>query len=175
VRRQGAREITHTLEEFAAACHRLLAADPGPNGRQHVCALVRDLLKDDAFVARHLPDGAPERKILYEDPELGFCILGHVYEGARESAPHDHGPSWAIYGQARGETLMNDWEIVEPPRAGQPGLVRHRRAYRLTPGMAHVYNEGDVHSPRRDGPTRLIRIEGRNMDTVGRASFTKVS
>jgi hypothetical protein len=98
-----------------------------------------------------------------------------VYEGARESAPHDHGPSWAIYGQARGETLMNDWEIVEPPRAGQPGLVRHRRAYRLTPGMAHVYNEGDVHSPRRDGPTRLIRIEGRNMDTVGRASFTKVS
>jgi hypothetical protein len=41
--------------------------------------------------------------------------------------------------------------------------------------MAHVYNEGDVHSPRRDGPTRLIRIEGRNMDTVGRASFTKVS
>jgi hypothetical protein len=167
--------MTHTLEEFAAACHRLLAADPGPNGRQHVCALVRDLLKDDAFVARHLPDGAPERKILYEDPELGFCILGHVYEGARESAPHDHGPSWAIYGQASGETLMNDWEIVEPPRAGQPGLVRHRRAYRLTPGMAHVYNEGDVHSPRRDGPTRLIRIEGRNMDTVGRASFTKVS
>jgi len=51
----------------------------------------------------------------------------------------------------------------------------HVRAYRLTPGMAHVYNEGDVHSPRRDGPTRLIRIEGRNMDKVGRASFTKVS
>jgi hypothetical protein len=53
--------------------------------------------------------------------------------------------------------------------------VRHVRAYRLTPGMAHVYNEGDVHSPRRDGPTRLIRIEGRNMDKVGRLSFVKVS
>jgi hypothetical protein len=49
------------------------------------------------------------------------------------------------------------------------------RAYRLTPGMAHVYNEGDVHSPRRDGPTRLIRIEGQNMDKVGRLSFVKVS
>jgi predicted metal-dependent enzyme (double-stranded beta helix superfamily) len=167
--------MTHTLDEFAAACHRILAADAGPNGRQHVCALVRDVLKDEAFVAAHLPDGAPERKILYEDPELGFCILAHVYEGARESAPHDHGPSWAIYGQARGETLMNDWQVVEAPRADQPGRVRHVRAYRLTPGMAHVYNEGDVHSPRRDGPTRLIRIEGRNMDKVGRASFTKVS
>jgi predicted metal-dependent enzyme (double-stranded beta helix superfamily) len=167
--------MTHTLDEFAAACRRILAADAGPNGRQRVCALVRDVLKDEHFVAAHLPDGAPERKILYEDPELGFCILAHVYEGARESAPHDHGPSWAIYGQARGETLMNDWEVVEPPRSGQPGRVRHVRAYRLTPGMAHVYNEGDVHSPRRDGPTRLIRIEGRNMDTVGRAAFTKVS
>jgi predicted metal-dependent enzyme (double-stranded beta helix superfamily) len=167
--------MTHTLEEFAATCHRILAADAGPNGRQQVCALVRDVLKDDVFVAAHLPDGAPERKILYEDPQLGFCILAHVYEGARESAPHDHGPSWAIYGQARGETLMNDWDVVEPARAGQPGRVRHVRAYRLTPGMAHVYNEGDVHSPRRDGPTRLIRIEGRNMDKVGRAAFTTVS
>jgi predicted metal-dependent enzyme (double-stranded beta helix superfamily) len=167
--------MTHTLAEFAAACHRILAADAGPTGRQQVAALVRDVLKDETFVATHLPDGAPERKILYEDPELGFCILAHVYEGARESTPHDHGPSWAIYGQARGETLMNDWEVVEPPRDGQPGRVRHARAYRLAPGMAQVYNEGDVHSPRRDGPTRLIRIEGRNMDKVGRASFTKVS
>jgi predicted metal-dependent enzyme (double-stranded beta helix superfamily) len=167
--------MTHTLPEFAAACRRILAADAGPTGRQHVAALVRDVLKDETFIAMYLPDGAPERKILYEDPELGFCILAHVYDGARESTPHDHGPSWAIYGQARGETLMNDWEVVEPPRAGQPGRVRHARAYRLTPGMAQVYNEGDVHSPRRDGPTRLIRIEGRNMDKVGRASFTKVS
>jgi predicted metal-dependent enzyme (double-stranded beta helix superfamily) len=167
--------MTHTLDEFAAACRRVLSADSGPTGRQQVGALVRDVLKDDAFVAAHLPDGAPERTILYEDPQLGFCILAHVYEGARESAPHDHGPSWAIYGQARGETLMNDWAVVEPPQEGKPGTVRHVRAYRLTPGMAHVYNEGDVHSPRRDGPTRLIRIEGTNMDKVGRSAFTKVS
>jgi predicted metal-dependent enzyme (double-stranded beta helix superfamily) len=167
--------MAHTLDEFAAACRRVLSADSGPTGRQQACALVRDVLKDDAFVAAHLPDGAPERKILYEDPQLGFCILAHVYEGARESAPHDHSPSCAIYGQARGETLMNDWAVVDPPRDGKPGTVRHVRAYRLTPGMAHVYNEGDVHSPRRDGPTGLIRIEGRNMDKVGRAVFVKVS
>ena len=167
--------MTSTLDQFAAACHRALAKDSGPAGRQQVCALVRDVLEDEAFVAAHLPDGGPERKVLYEDPQLGFCILAHVYDGARESAPHDHGPTWAIYGQARGETVMNDWAIVERPRAGKAGTVRHVRAYRLTPGMAHVYNEGDVHSPRRDGPTRLIRIEGRNMDKIGRAAFTTVS
>jgi hypothetical protein len=41
--------------------------------------------------------------------------------------------------------------------------------------MAHVYHEGEVHSPRRDGPTRLIRIEGRNMDRLGRAAYVAVS
>ena len=166
--------MTHTLDEFSAACRRVLSADAGPTGRQQVCALVRDLLKDDAFVAAHLPDGAPERKILYEDPQLGFCILAHVYTGPKESAPHDHGPSWAIYGQARGETVMSDWAVVEPAAGDKPARVRRARSYTLTPGDAHVYHEGDVHSPRREGPTRLIRIEGTNMDRVRRRPYEAV-
>jgi hypothetical protein len=40
--------------------------------------------------------------------------------------------------------------------------------------MAKVYNKGDVHSPRREGPTRLIRIEGTNMDRAKRLSYEKV-
>jgi len=163
----------YTIETFAAAAHDILTADPGPAGRQKLCALVQDVLKDDAFVATHLTDDVPERKILYQDPQLGFCILAHVYRGARESNPHDHGPSWAIYGQARGETLMNDWSLVEPASETRPGKVRHVRSYSLKPGMAHVYNEGDLHSPRRDGPTRLIRIEGTNMDKVKRLAYEK--
>ena len=145
----------YSLEQFAHACHRILTEDPGPEGRNKVCALVQDVLQDEAFVATHLGDDVPERKILYEDPKLGFCILAHNYTGAKESLPHDHGPSWAIYGQARGETVMSDWAIVEPASEKKPGKVRHVRAYPLKPGMAKVYNEGEVHSPRRDGPTRL--------------------
>jgi predicted metal-dependent enzyme (double-stranded beta helix superfamily) len=166
--------MAHTLESFAAAAHDILTADPGPAGRERLRALVEDVLKDDAFIARHLGDDVPERKILYTDPQLGFCILGHVYQNARESNPHDHGPSWAIYGQARGETLMNDWALVEKATESRPGKVRHVRSYPLKPGMAHVYNEGDLHSPRRDGPTRLIRIEGTNMDRVKRLAYEKV-
>jgi hypothetical protein len=138
-----------------------------------VCALLQDILKDQAFIATHLSDDGPERKIIFEDPTLGFCILAHVYKGAKESPPHDHGPSWAIYGQARGTTVMNDWALVEPAAEGRPGKVRHVRSYPLTPGMAHVYNEGDLHSPRRDGPTWLIRVEGTNMDKVKRLSYER--
>ena len=165
--------MAYTLEQFAAACHRILSDEPGPGGRKKVCEVVQDVLKDEAFIARHLGDEVPERKILYEDPQLGFCILAHVYQGAKESQPHDHGPSWAIYGQARGETVMSDWTVLERPAENKPGKVRHAGSYPLKPGMAHVYNEGDVHSPRRDGPTRLIRIEGTNMDKARRLPYEK--
>lgn len=166
--------MAHTLEQFAARCHEILKAEPGPAGRNKVCAMLQEVLKDDKFVATHLGDGVPERKILYEDADLGFCILAHHYRGAKESPPHDHGPSWAIYGQARGETEMSDYQLLEPASPDKPGKVRKRKTYKLTPGVAHVYNEGDLHSPKRVDSTRLIRIEGVNMEKVKRMKFEAV-
>ena len=163
--------MAHTLESFAAQCRNILKAENNPAGRSKVCALLQDALKDEQFVAKNLTDTTPERQILYEDPDLGFCILAHSYNGAKDSNPHDHGPSWAIYGQAKGETAMTDWDLLEPASADKPGKVRKARTYKLTPGSAHVYNEGDLHSPSRAGPTRLIRIEGTNMEKVKRLKF----
>ena len=163
-----------TLEQFAAECHTILKSEPGPSGRRKICMLLEDLLKEPNFVQENVTDSTPERHVLYEDPELGFCILAHNYKGAKDSPPHDHGPSWAIYGQARGETEMTDYELVAPAAQGKPGKARPVRTYKLTPGTAYVYNEGDLHSPRRRGPTRLIRIEGMNMDRVKRLRFEAV-
>jgi predicted metal-dependent enzyme (double-stranded beta helix superfamily) len=166
--------MTHTFEQFAADCHRILKADSGPKGQQEVCTLLQEVLKDDEFVATNLGDDVPGRKILYEDPELGFCILGHVNTGANESPPHDHGPAWAIYGQARGETVMTDWELVESATEDTPGKVKVAKTYTLAPGTACAYDVGDLHSPRRSGPTRLIRLEGQNMDKVRRLAYRPV-
>lgn len=166
--------MAHTIEQFSADCSKILNEEPGPAGRQKVCALLREALSDPSFVAKTLTDDVPERKVLYEDPKLGFVILAHHYQGAKESAPHDHGPYWAIYGQARGETLMSDWELLEPATEQKPGKVRKKRDYALKPGMAYLYNEGDLHSPKRDASTHLIRIEGKNMETVKRFKFEAV-
>src|SRR6516162_4053222 len=89
------------LEQFSAECRTILERDLGVEGRKKVCALVQDVLKDDDFIKTYLTDDVPERKVLYEDPELGFCILGHVYHGAKDSNPHDHGPSCAGCTSAR--------------------------------------------------------------------------
>jgi predicted metal-dependent enzyme (double-stranded beta helix superfamily) len=163
-----------TLEQFATDCKQLLRADPSPAGREKVRALVEDVLKDKEFVGQYVNDNTPDRQIIYEDPELGFCICAHVNRDAREANPHDHGSSWAIYGQAFGETEMSDWEILEPAAEGTPGKVRRARVYALKPGMAHIYNEGDVHSPKRVAATGLLRIEGKNTQKMKRLAYKAI-
>jgi hypothetical protein len=59
--------------------------------------------------------------------------------------------------------------------SGSPKPVRKLREYTLSPGAAHVYNEGDIHAPHRAGPTRLIRIEGQNLENVRRGTYTAVA
>lgn len=167
--------MSYSLEQFAADCHQALVTNPDAAGREQVRRAVAKACVDPDFVATHLgPDNTAERKILYQDPQLGFCILAHVYQGAKTSDPHDHESTWAIYGQAAGVTMMVDWRAVEPPAGGKPGKVERVRSYKLVPGDAHVYQEGDLHSPERSGPTRLIRIEGKNMDGVKRDKYLPV-
>jgi hypothetical protein len=163
-----------SVEQFASRCREALLADPGPAGRAHVVELVREALKDPGFVAAAIPEGTPERQVLYEDPELGFTVLAHAYVGAKGSKPHDHGPSWAIYGQAEGETVMTDFECLARPEGGRPGRAKPVRDYVLKPGDAYLYEPGVLHAPRRDTSTKLIRIEGMNMERVKRDAYEAV-
>ncbi len=166
--------MNERLETFAAECHRILRADPGPSGIEAVREALEPLLVDDDFIATYLgPDNDAVRKILYEDPELGFCILAHVYKGSNEAPPHDHGPSWAIYGQATGATEMTEYDMVGEPSAEEPGKAAPRETYVLEPGMAVAYKVGDLHSPKRDGETRLIRMEGQNLDGIKRDKYQR--
>jgi len=165
----------HTIEQFGAACHEAIKADQGADGVEQVRLLLEDVLKDDEFIATYLgPDNTSDRTILYEDEEFGFCIVAHVYQGAKGSNPHDHGPTWAIYGQAAGVTVMTEWKLLERPKDGEPGKVEKVGSYDLKPGMAHKYLTGDLHSPSRDGTTRLIRIEGSNLKLVKREAYRAV-
>jgi predicted metal-dependent enzyme (double-stranded beta helix superfamily) len=166
--------MAHTLEQFARHCHDLLKAQPGPAGRQQVAELLKEVLVDQKFVEANLGPNIGEREVVYEDPELGFCIVAHNYQGAKSSTPHDHAHSWAIYGQARGETEMRDYALIEAAAGDKPGKVRQTKTYTLTPGVAHVYNEGDLHAPERMTSTSLIRIEGTNMSKVKRAAYEVV-
>jgi hypothetical protein len=166
--------MANQLEQFAGECKQYLTEEPGPSGREKVVSALEKVLEDKEFVSTYVGEGTGARDVLYEDPDLGFTILAHAYEGASQSNPHDHGPAWAIYGQASGETEMTEWTVVEPASEEKAGKVRRAKSYVLKPGMACLYNEGQLHSPRRESSTRLIRIEGQNMDRVKRLRFEAV-
>ena len=162
------------LSDLATRCSALLRAAPGAEGRRQVAALLSELLSDPAKGDLLVPPSTGQRDLLFQDPELGFCILAHVYDSPKTSSPHDHGPSWAIYAQARGETEMTDFELLSEASDSVPGTVRATRTYRLQPGDAHVYNEGDLHAPTRTGPTSLLRVEGTDMSKVTRLRYEAV-
>ena len=164
--------MNYTLEQFSNDCREALKTDSGPDGLERVRQSVSKACSDQDFVTKYLgPDNEEPRKLLYEDPSLGFCIFAHVYTGERGSPPHDHGPSWAVYGQAIGTTEMTDWKCLKKPTKDEPGLVEEVKTYTLTPGMAYAYQVGDLHSPYRFDTTKLIRVEGINMDNVKRDAY----
>jgi hypothetical protein len=126
--------MAYTLEQLSDDIRTALKADPGVGGKQAVVKLVSKVLRDKDFIDKHLrAEDCKPRKVLYEDPELGFCVCGHVYE--------------------------------------KPSLVERERTYVLKPGDAHFYDVGVVHSPKRDGLTKLVRIEGANLDRIKRSNI----
>jgi hypothetical protein len=66
---------------------------------------------------------------------------------------------------------MTDWRIVRKGDGETPSLVEPERTYVLKPGDAHFYDVGVVHSPKRDGLTKLVRIEGANLDRIKRSNI----
>jgi len=68
---------------------------------------------------------------------------------------------------------MTDWKIVRKGDATNPSLVEADKVYVLRPGDAHFYDVGVVHSPKRDTVTKLVRIEGSNLDRIKRSNIKK--
>jgi len=160
------------LTQLAADIRETLKADAGPATKAKVCATCRRRSRQN--LGRHPPERPRERcpsaRGAVRRSELGFCICGHVTTVQR-TAPHDHGSSWAIYGQAVGVTEMT-------------GLA-HREERRGRGAFAGRARQDIPDEPRRRAPLRrrrsalaqarravkLIRVEGKNLDHVKRSNI----
>jgi len=159
------------LSQFSAACKAVLSENTGPDGRAQVRQLLEALLQNPDFIDRYCgAQAAPGLHVLYEDPELKFQILAHINEKARVSPPHDHGASWAIYGQAVGYTDMTEFARVDGPAPNQVQLTVER-SYRLSPGQAGIYADGAIHSIDYPEKSKFIRVTGTNLDNIARNMF----
>jgi hypothetical protein len=161
--------MAYDLDQFIADCRSTLGRDPGPAGRETVRKNLERLLANPAFIQGYCGDDQPRGlKVLYEDPKLGFQVLAHINDKARVSPPHDHGESWAIYGQATKYTEMTEWEHEDDGRDPKHAKLKPIKTYRLEPGMAGIYQDGAIHSIDYPDYARFVRVTGTNLDKINR-------
>jgi predicted metal-dependent enzyme (double-stranded beta helix superfamily) len=164
--------MAYELDQFISDCRSILARDPGPKGREEVRSQLERLLENPDFIRKHAGEDTPRGlHVLYEDPELGFQILAHINDKARVSPPHDHGESWAIYGQATHYTDMIEWEREDNGGDPEHAKLKPAKKYRLTPGHAGIYQDGKIHSIDYPDYARFIRVTGTNLDKIHRVRF----
>jgi hypothetical protein len=162
--------MSYDLDQFVSDCRVILKRDGGPKGREEVRLRLERLLANRDFVEEYCGEQVPRGlKVLYEDSELGFQVLAHINDKARVSPPHDHGASWAIYGQATHYTDMIEWER-EDDGSGQAKLKPVKK-YRLLPGHAGIYQDGTIHSIDYPDSARFVRVTGTNLDRIARVRF----
>ena len=161
--------MAYDLNQFITDCRDILARDPGPGGREQVRINLERLLGNSDFVETYCGDSVPRGlNVLYEDPKLGFQILAHINDKARISPPHDHGASWAIYGQATKYTDMIEWEREDDGKDPNQAKLKPVKKYRLTPGKAGIYQDGAIHSIDYPDYARFVRVTGTNLDKIDR-------
>lgn len=165
--------MAYTLEAFCKDIAKTLKADNSPKSRKIICGMLQELLLNKEFVAKALgPQVEEGHHTLYEDPELKFCVLAHIDRTARHSAPHDHGRSWAIYGQAIGWSEMGIWKRTDGRTGAGPAKVEEVSRYRIEPGQAGVFDIGDIHSvDRSDGGCCYVRVTGEDLERLQRLKY----
>jgi predicted metal-dependent enzyme (double-stranded beta helix superfamily) len=161
--------MAYDLSQFIDDCRTSLTRDPGAKGREEVRVNLERLLNNKDFVEEYCGDGAERGlKVLYEDPKLKFQILAHINDKARVSPPHDHGDSWAIYGQATLWTDMIEWKREDDGSDPKQAKLTPEKKYRLNPGHAGIYQDGKIHSIDYPDKSRFVRVTGTNLDNIPR-------
>jgi hypothetical protein len=163
--------MTYSLDAFCEDCRTALKADHGPGGREAVRQNLERLLAEPAFLDKHVLSAPPGRHTLYEDPELDFVVLAHINPKGHKSPPHDHGASWAIYGQATKYTDMIEWEREDDGADASRAQLKPVKKYRLNPGHAGIYQDGKIHSIDYPEKSRFIRVTGTDLDKIDRVRF----
>jgi hypothetical protein len=162
--------MAYNLDAFCHDCRDALKGDKGPGGRETVRRNLERLLAEPSFLDQYVLSMPVGRHTLYEDPELGFVVLSHVNPKAGTSPPHDHGASWAIYGQALHYTDMTEWRRIKGEGPG-PAEVEMARQYRLEPGHAGTYDIRNIHSIDYPDGARFVRVTGTDLERVPRLKF----
>ncbi len=163
--------MPYDFETFCSDCRDALASEEARAAHERVQRLLEKLLTNDAFLAEHLgPDAPTGVRQIYRDEQADFCVIVYNTRAPRVSPPHDHGASWAVYGQVREHTDMTVYRRVAGDGAG-PAELERVGGYRLEPGQVGLYDVGDIHSIDYPAGAQFVRVTGTDLEEIPRLRF----
>ena len=146
--------MAYSLDDFCGDVRAILSERDDHDGRQEVRRKLEVLLADPGFRAAYLDSDEDGMAQIYEDPDLRFCVLTYNMTAAHSSPPHDHGESWAVYGQALGHTDMTIWSQPDGKR------IAPTRTFRLEAGQAGLFDVREIHSIIYCHGAKFVRVTG---------------
>ena len=160
--------MSYSLEDFCDETRSILSQGDDAHSRESIRQQLEKLLVDPGFCAQYVgPDHEGGLSQIYQDPKLGFCVLAYNMAEPRTSPPHDHGQSWAVYGQAVGYTDMTIWSAADDG----VGNVEPVRTFRLEPGQAGLFDIREIHSIQYAAGSKFVRVTGVDMSQESRRVF----
>ncbi len=161
------------LDTFCGDSRRLLQSQAIEIALPKIAQGLAALLAAPDFVAATFDEQMPAgKRELYLDHDRGFRVLAHVQPAGKSGAPHDHGASWAVYGNARGRTEMTEYRRVNAPDEAHAVLVVGER-YSLDTGQTRAYPSGTIHATAHPEKAWVIRVTGCDLDSIERYRFRK--
>ncbi len=172
--------MSYALGDFCDDTRAILLESDDRDGREIIRQKLELLLRDAAFCAAYVgPDSDLGVSQIFEDPNLHFCVLAYNMAESRTSPPHDHGGSWAVYGQVAGYTDMTIWSAAgscDGKGHGEgvgkdDGNIEPVRTFRLEPGQAGLFDVREINSIQYPDGSKFVRVTGVDMSQETRRVF----
>ena len=173
----SSQQVRHSLAAFVAETDRALRSERGLDAKlERVAAALGTLLQDRDLLSGEL--ALPRRAVwesylLYEHPELGYVVTALIHPPGWVGPPHEHGPTWTVYGVCEGEEVIRRYARLDDGAREGYAELRETRAIVAGAGTVDWVRPGEIHSENNPGadPSVAIVVRSQNLGSVPQHLF----
>ena len=173
---------TYTMEQFVEDVRQIFAKTQDPRQQAHeVAQHMKTLLTVSGWLEErlNLPEegGFGSYALHYDDkyghPGDGFYLMSGVQPPGRDNLPHDHGPTWVVYGVYQGAIEQTKWRWSYPEADRTSPEIKPVESWVQQPGDIAFFLPGEIHQTRcvADDRAVVVRLEGQKLAGVIRHRY----
>lgn len=168
--------MPYSLDDFCKDTRGILKSELGPAAVEKIRANMERLIKNGDFIKQHFHDDVEYGvRRIYVDPELGFVVLGYRCENAHSTPVHDHGDSWAVYGQVREYTEMTEYDRIDDGKDPSRATLNLKSQYKFDPGQAGMYWGQQLHAAFTPVNSCYLRVTGTDLEKISRVRIDQAT